>query len=100
MGAWNGMLVLETIGKIRRAYFVQKKTIKAICRELRDFLVGKMLAGHLSRTICFEDRPGAFETCGGSRRNQRKRHVLANALPEGDGKDLRAREDPGDNATP
>jgi transposase len=29
------MLVLETIAKIRRAYFVQQKTIKAICRELR-----------------------------------------------------------------
>ena len=29
------MLVLETIAKIRRAYFVQKKPIKAICRELR-----------------------------------------------------------------
>jgi transposase len=29
------MLVLETIARIRRAYFVQKKTIKAICRELR-----------------------------------------------------------------
>ncbi len=28
------MLVVETIAKIRRAYFVQKKTIKAICREL------------------------------------------------------------------
>jgi transposase len=28
------MLVLETIAKIRRAYFVQKKPIKAICREL------------------------------------------------------------------
>jgi hypothetical protein len=35
MGAWSGMLVLETVAKIRRAYFVQKKTIKAICRELR-----------------------------------------------------------------
>ena len=34
MGARLGMLVLETIGKIRRAYFVQKKPIKAICREL------------------------------------------------------------------
>ena len=30
-----GMLVVETIAKIRRAYFVQKKPIKAICRELR-----------------------------------------------------------------
>ena len=29
------MLVLETVAKIRRAYFVQRKTIKAICRELR-----------------------------------------------------------------
>ena len=28
------MLVVETIAKIRRAYFEQKKTIKAICREL------------------------------------------------------------------
>jgi transposase len=29
------MLVVETIGKIRRAYFDQGKSIKAICRELR-----------------------------------------------------------------
>jgi transposase len=29
------MLVVETIAKIRRAYFVQGKPIKAICRELR-----------------------------------------------------------------
>jgi hypothetical protein len=29
------MLILETIAKIRCAYFVQQKTIKAICRELR-----------------------------------------------------------------
>jgi DNA-binding transcriptional regulator LsrR (DeoR family) len=28
------MLVVETIAKIRRAYFVQTKPIKAICREL------------------------------------------------------------------
>src|SRR3954454_18079171 len=28
------MLVVETIGRIRRAYFVQDKSIKAICREL------------------------------------------------------------------
>ena len=33
MGARSGMLVVETIAKIRRAYFVQKKPIKAICRE-------------------------------------------------------------------
>ena len=30
-----GMLVVETIAKIRRAHFVQGKSIKAICRELR-----------------------------------------------------------------
>src|SRR3954466_7387636 len=29
------MLVVETIGKIRRAYFVHGKPIKAICRELK-----------------------------------------------------------------
>ena len=29
------MLVVETIAKIRRAFFVQKKPIKVICRELR-----------------------------------------------------------------
>ena len=30
-----GMLVLETIAKIRRAYFAQNKSIKTICREFR-----------------------------------------------------------------
>ena len=34
-GARWGMLVVETIAKIRRAFFVQKKPIKTICRELR-----------------------------------------------------------------
>src|SRR6185437_8551803 len=34
-GARLGMLVVETIAKIRRAYFAQKKPIKTICRELR-----------------------------------------------------------------
>src|SRR5215216_2705620 len=35
MGAGSGMLVVETIAKVRRAYFAQKKPIKAICREFR-----------------------------------------------------------------
>src|SRR5918911_5588656 len=35
MGAGFGMLIVETIGKIRRAYFAQEKPIKAICREFR-----------------------------------------------------------------
>jgi hypothetical protein len=34
MEAEVGMLIVETIGKIRRAFFVQGKPIKAICREL------------------------------------------------------------------
>jgi transposase len=34
LGAESGMLVVETVAKIRRAYFVQGKAIKAICREL------------------------------------------------------------------
>src|SRR5918911_1230029 len=35
MGAGFGMLIVETIGKIRRAYFAQEKPIKTICREFR-----------------------------------------------------------------
>src|SRR5215469_14650544 len=35
MGAGWGMLIVETIAKIRRAFFGQRKAIKAICREFR-----------------------------------------------------------------
>lgn len=35
MAARWGMLIVETIAKIRRAYFLQQKAIKAICREFR-----------------------------------------------------------------
>jgi hypothetical protein len=35
----GGMLVVETIAKIRRAHFIQGKTIKAICRELRVMIL-------------------------------------------------------------
>ena len=42
------MLVVETIAKIRRAHFVDGKSIKQICRELR-----------LSRnTVCKPPRSG------------------------------------------
>jgi DNA-binding transcriptional regulator LsrR (DeoR family) len=34
MGARFRILVVETIAKIRRAFYVQQKSIKAICREL------------------------------------------------------------------
>ena len=33
MGACIGMLIVETISKVRRAHFVHQKSIKAICRE-------------------------------------------------------------------
>jgi len=39
-GAGRGMLIVETIAKVRRAYFIRKKPIKAICREF-----------HLSRKV-------------------------------------------------
>src|SRR6516164_8759957 len=39
-GAERGMLIVETVAKVRRAYFLQKKPIKAICREF-----------HLSRKV-------------------------------------------------
>jgi hypothetical protein len=35
VGAGLGVLVAETIAKIRRAYFAHRKPIKTICRELR-----------------------------------------------------------------
>ncbi len=35
------MLIVETIAKIRRAFFVQGKSIKAICRELRSLTEGR-----------------------------------------------------------
>jgi hypothetical protein len=35
MVAGGGMLIVETIAKGRRAYFIQQKPIKAICPELR-----------------------------------------------------------------
>jgi transposase len=35
LGAEIGMLVVETVAKIRRAFFVQGKAIKEICREFR-----------------------------------------------------------------
>ena len=35
MGAGFGMLIVETITKIRQAFFAQEKPIKTICREYR-----------------------------------------------------------------
>jgi hypothetical protein len=40
-GSLDWTLVLETVAKIRRAYLVQKKPIKAIGRELRGLARGR-----------------------------------------------------------
>jgi len=37
------MLVVETIAKVRRAFFKQGKSIKAICRDRRDSLLENAL---------------------------------------------------------
>jgi transcriptional regulator with XRE-family HTH domain len=34
-GGWWGMLTVETIGRIRREFFLKGKTIKEIARDLR-----------------------------------------------------------------
>ncbi len=47
------MLIVETLAKIRRAYFVQKKPIKVICRELR---VSRKVVRKVIRTEATEFR--------------------------------------------
>jgi hypothetical protein len=41
MGARLRMLVVDTIAKIRRAYFAQKKPIKAICPRVSGVAEGR-----------------------------------------------------------
>ena len=50
------MLIVETIAKIRRAFFVQGKSIKAICRELR---VSRKVVRKVIRSEATEFRNGA-----------------------------------------
>ena len=47
------MFVVETIARIRRAYFVQGKAIKAICRELR---VSRKVVRKVLRSVATEFR--------------------------------------------
>jgi hypothetical protein len=61
MGAGWGMLIVETIAKVRRAYFVQKKSIKAICREFR---LSRKVVRKVIRSEATEFR---YERAGGSR---------------------------------
>ena len=68
MEAEVGMLIVETIAKIRRAFFVQGKSIKAICRELR---VSRKVVREVIRTEATEFRyerdsfsPLRFIRCG------------------------------------
>src|SRR5882762_7465764 len=60
MGAGSGMLVVETIAKIRRAYFAQKKPIKAICREFRlsRKVVRKFIRSEATLIRIFEELRG------------------------------------------
>ncbi len=67
MGTETGMLVVETIVKIRRAYFVQKKPIKAICREfrlsrkdVRKAIRGSSTEYHYARQVQPQLRLGAY----------------------------------------
>src|SRR5882757_8784674 len=53
MGAEIGMLVVETIAKIRRAYFVHGQPIKAICR---DFGVSRKVVRKVIRSEATEFR--------------------------------------------
>src|SRR5712672_1975635 len=53
MGVGLGMLIVETIAKIRRAYFAQKKPIKAICRE---FWVSRKVVRKVIRSQATEFR--------------------------------------------
>jgi hypothetical protein len=54
MGAEIGMLVVETIAKIRRAYFVHGQPIKAICRDLG---VSRKVVRKVIRSEATEFRP-------------------------------------------
>lgn len=70
-----GMLVVETIAKIRRAYFQQKKAIKAICRE---FGVSRKVVRKVIRTnateFVYERERQPLPKIGGS-------NLLARGLP-------------------
>ncbi len=54
-GAWPGMVTVETIGRIRRAFWVDKKPIRQIVRELRISrqTVRKAIRGS-STEFCYE----------------------------------------------
>ena len=54
------MLVVETIAKIRRAYFSQGKSIKEICRDLR-------ISRKVVRKVIRRPRPSFATNGGGSR---------------------------------
>src|SRR5271154_3876308 len=56
-----GMLIVETIAKIRRAFFVQGKSIKAICRELR---VSRKVVRKVIRSEATEFRNGFDHAAG------------------------------------
>ena len=77
------MLIVETIAKIRRAFFVQGKPIKAICRELGVHLVnpktGRSLARWRRQTL--STHSGVYGTHDSATRRMRPRpHMRGVAL--------------------
>jgi hypothetical protein len=81
MEAEVGMLIVETIAKIRRAFFVQGKSIKAICRELR---VSRKVVRKVVRSEATEFR---YE-------REAQRFRLGKALTEDELKGARGRDNP------
>jgi transposase-like protein len=77
MGAEIGMLVVETIAKIRRAYFVHGQPIKAICRDLG---VSRKVVRKVIRSEATEFRgsdPGARSSINCCRRMKVRRRGSA-----------------------
>jgi transposase len=80
------MLVVETIAKIRRAHFVQKKPIKEICRELHVSrkVVRKVIRSEATE-FCYERREQPLPKIGPWRER------LESLLLENEGKPARER---------
>lgn len=60
VGANQGMLIVETIGRVRRDHFVEKKGIKRALRQLRDERCGRARAPPMD----YLDNPPPRQTGG------------------------------------
>ena len=73
------MLVVETIAKIRRGYFVQGKAIKAISRELEGLAEGRAEGDPLGRDRVRLRAAGAAAAEVGAVEEELERLLAANA---------------------